>query len=115
GTTPLPEPMPQIVLTKDGAPLTGGKGLTVKVKKMKTDTSTTLTLEVNSSGKTATVQVRNSDTMSDAAIADAITTQLHQAGIGGKVTVTGGKISIEPVKQQFSSCCLERAPWGCVR
>jgi len=98
GTTPPPEPMPQIVLTKDGAPLTGGQGLTVKVKKIKTDTSTTLTLEVNSSGKTATVQVPNSDTMSDAAIADAITTQLHQAGIEAKVTVTGGKISIEPVK-----------------
>jgi len=98
GTAPPPEPMPQIVLTKDGAPLTGGEGLAVKVKKMKTDTSTTLIVEVDSNGKTAKVEVPNSDTMSDAAIADAITTQLHQAGIDARVTVTGGKISIDPVK-----------------
>jgi hypothetical protein len=98
GTTPPPEPMPQIVLTKDGAPLAGGEGLAVKVKKMKTNTSTTLIVEVDQNGKTATVEVPNSDTMSDAAIADAISTQLHQAGIDAKVTVTSGKISIEPVK-----------------
>jgi hypothetical protein len=36
--------------------------------------------------------------MSDAAIADAITAQLHQAGIDARVTVAGGKISIEPIK-----------------
>jgi type IV pilus biogenesis protein CpaD/CtpE len=98
GTTPLPEAMPQIVLTKDGAPLTGGEGLSVKVKKTKTDTSTTLIVEVESKGKTAKVEVPNSDTMSDAAIADAIAAQLHQAGIEARVTVTDGKISIEPVK-----------------
>jgi len=98
GTAPPPEPMPQIVLTKDGAPLAGGEGLSVKVKKMKTNTSTTTIVDVNSNGKSATVTVPNSDTMSDAAIADAITSQLRQAGIDATVTVTGGKISIEPVK-----------------
>jgi type IV pilus biogenesis protein CpaD/CtpE len=95
GTQP-PEPMPQVVLTKDGAPLTGGEGIAVKVKKMKTNSSTTTLVEVNSNGKAATVTVPNSDTLSDAAFADAITTQLHQAGIDAKVTVTNGKISIEP-------------------
>ena len=98
GTAPPPEPIPQIVLTKDGAPLTGGEGLSVKVKKMKTNSSTTTIVEVNSNGKTANVEVPNSDTMSDAAMADAISAQLRQAGIDAKVTVTGGKISIEPVK-----------------
>jgi len=98
GTAPPPEPIPQVVLTKNGAPLTGGEGLAVRVKKMKTDTSTTLIVEVDSKGKSAKVEVPNSDTMSDTAIADAISAQLRQAGIDATVTVTGGKISIEPVK-----------------
>lgn len=96
GTQPPPEPMPQVVLTKDGAPITGGEGIAVKIKKMKTSTSTTTIVEVNSNGKAATVTVPNSDTLSDAAFADAITTQLHASGIDAKVTVTNGKISIEP-------------------
>jgi len=40
----------------------------------------------------------NSDAMSDAALTDAITSQLKRAGIDARVTVTGGKISIEPMK-----------------
>jgi len=95
GTTPPPEPMPQIVLSKDGAPLQGGEGIAVKVKKLKTNSSTTLIVEVDSNGKTAKVEVPNSDTLSDAAIADAISAQLRQAGIDARVTVTGGKISID--------------------
>ena len=95
GTQPPPEPMPQIVLSKDGAPLQGGEGIAVKVKKLKTDSSTTLIVEVNSNGKTAKVEVPNSDTMSDAAIAAQIDSQLRQAGIDARVTVTGGKISVE--------------------
>jgi type IV pilus biogenesis protein CpaD/CtpE len=95
GTQPPPEPMPQIVLSKNGTPMTGGEGIAVKVKKLKTNSSTTLIVEVNSNGKTATVEVPNSDTMSDAAIADRISTQLHQAGIDARVTVTNGKVSIE--------------------
>ena len=98
GTQPLPEPMPQVVLTKNGAPLTGGEGIAVKVKKMKTSTSTTTVVEVNANGKSATVTVPGSDTLSDAALADAITTQLRQAGIDARVTVTNGNISIEPNK-----------------
>jgi len=98
GTQPPPEPMPQVVLSKNGAPLAGGEGIAVKIKKMKTNTSTTTIVEVNSNGKNATVTVPNSDTLSDAAFADAITTQLRQAGIDAKVTVTNGKISIDPVK-----------------
>src|SRR6185503_14871239 len=86
GTQPPPEPMPQIVLSKDGAPLQGGEGIAVKVKKLKTDSSTTLIVEVNSNGKTAKVEVPNSDTMSDAAIAAQIDSQLRQAGIDARVT-----------------------------
>jgi type IV pilus biogenesis protein CpaD/CtpE len=93
-----PEPIPQIVLTKDGAPLAGGEGLSVKIQKRKIDGASSLVMEVTSNGKSAKVEVANSDSMSDAALADAITTQLKQAGIDVRVTVTGGKISIESMK-----------------
>ncbi len=98
GSQPPPEPMPQVVLSKNGAPLTGGEGIAVKIKKMKANGSTTLIVEVDSNGKTAKVEVPNADTQTDAAIADQISAQLRQAGIDAKVTVTNGKISIEPNK-----------------
>lgn len=93
-----PEPIPQVVLTKNGEPLAGGEGITVKVQKRKVDGATSLVLEVTSNGKSAKVDVANSDLMSDAALTDAIASQLKQAGIDARVTVTGGKISIEPVR-----------------
>jgi len=98
GTAPPPEPVPQVVLTKDGAPLTGGEGFRVKVQKRKQDGAVTLIVEVDSNGKAGKAEVLNSQSMSDAALADAITTQLRQAGIEVKVTVTAGKVSIEPAK-----------------
>ncbi len=97
-STVPPEPMPQVVLTKAGAPLTGGEGLSVKVKKLKSDAGISLVVEVTSNGKTAKAEVANSDTMSDAALAEAISSQLKQQGIDATVTVLAGKISIEPVK-----------------
>ncbi len=93
-----PEPMPQVVLTKDGAPLAGGDAMTVKVQKRKVDGVTSLVVEVTSNGKAAKAEVPNSDSMSDQAVADAITVQLKQSGIDARVTVTGGKVSIEAVK-----------------
>jgi len=98
GSQPPPEPMPQVVLSRNGAPLTGGEGIAVKIKKMKANGSTTLIVEVDSNGKTAKVEVPNADTQTDAAMADQISAQLRQAGIDAKVTVTNGKVSIEPNK-----------------
>jgi len=93
-----PEPMPQVVLTKNGAPLAGGEGLAVKVQKKKMDGVTSLTVDVTSDGKAGRAEVSNSDTMSDAALANAISTQLQKQGLNVKVTVVAGKISIESVK-----------------
>jgi type IV pilus biogenesis protein CpaD/CtpE len=93
-----PEPMPQIVLTKDGAPLTGGDAMTVKVQKRKVDGSTTLVVDVTSNGRSAKVEVPNPESMSDPALAEAISSQLRQAGIDARVTVAGGRVSIEATK-----------------
>jgi len=93
-----PEPLPQLVLTKNGAPLGGGEGLSVKVQKKKVDGVTSLSVDVTSNGKEGKAEVSNSDTLGDAALANAIATQLRQQGLNVNVTVVGGKISIEPVK-----------------
>lgn len=93
-----PEPVPQIVLTKNGAPITGGEGFSVKIQKKVIDGSTTLAMEVVSKGRTAKFEVPNSGAMTDAALSDAISAHLKQAGIEARVTVAGGKISIERVK-----------------
>ena len=97
GTVP-PEPMPQLILTKDGAPLGEAKGFSVRVQKKKINGATTLGLEVTSGGKNAKIEIPNSDTMSDAALTDAISTQLRQAGIEARVTVQAGKVEIEAAK-----------------
>jgi hypothetical protein len=97
-SAPPPEPIPQVVLTKNGAPLGGGEGLTVKVQKRKMDNVTSLTVNVTSNGKAGKAEVSNSDALSDAALADAISSQLKQQGLDVKVNVVAGKISIEAVK-----------------
>ena len=97
GTAPA-EPMPQLVLTKDGAPLGEGNGFSVRIQKKKINGATTLALEVTSEGKSAKVEVPNADTMSDAALTDAISSQLRQAGIEARVTVVAGKVEVEPAK-----------------
>ena len=97
-STVPPEPLPQLVLTKDGAPLAGREGLSVKVQKKKINGATALTVDVTAKNKSAKVEVPNSDTMSDAALTDAISSQLRQAGIDVRVKVTNGKIEIEPAK-----------------
>ena len=99
GTSPSqPEPMPQVVLTKDGAPLTGGEGFAVKIQKVKTNGAMSLIVDVTSNGKNAKAEVANPESMSDPALAAAITSQLQRAGIDARVTVTGGKISVEATK-----------------
>lgn len=93
-----PEPVPQIVLTKNGAPITPGEGLSVKIQKKIIDGATTLALEVVSKGRTARFEVPNSDRLSDTALSQVVSEHLKQAGIDARVTVAGGRISIDPVK-----------------
>jgi len=97
-STTEPEPMPQVVLTKDGAPLTAGEGISIKVRKTKADGITSLIVDVTSNGKSAKAEVANSDSMSDTALSDAINSQLERAGTDARVTCVGGKISAERVK-----------------
>lgn len=97
GTPPPDQPAPELVLTKNGAPITGGS--TVKIKKMKDQTgATSLVVETSDHGKTATATVPNSDTMSDAQLQSAIETQLRQAGLNVTVEVVAGQIKVRPVE-----------------
>jgi hypothetical protein len=100
GTVPggQPEPMPQVVLTKNGAPLAGEEAFAVKIQKRKIDGTTSLIVDVTSSGRNAKAEVANPESMSDPALADAIASQLRRAGVEVRVTVTGGKVSIESMK-----------------
>jgi hypothetical protein len=90
------QPAPELVLTKNGAPITGGS--TVKIKKMKDQTgATSLMVETSDHGKTATATVPNSDQMSDAELQNALTTQFRQAGLNVQVEVVGGQIKVRPI------------------
>jgi hypothetical protein len=97
GAAPL-EPVPQIELTKNGVPLPGQEGTSVKIQKKKVDGATTLLVDVTLNGRSGHAEVAHAETMGDAALADAIRTQLLQAGLNVRVTVAGGRISIDPVK-----------------
>lgn len=91
------EPPPELVLTKNGAPITGGS--TVKIKKMKDQTgATSLVVETSDKGKTATATIPNSEKMSDAELQNAIETQLRQAGLNVRVEVVGGQIKVRPIE-----------------
>jgi hypothetical protein len=89
--------VPELQLTQNGAPLSGG--CSVKVQKKQYDNgSEDLLVEVNSKGKTATATVSNAGAMSDGALQSAIASQLQQAGLQVKVTVQNGNISVDPVE-----------------
>jgi hypothetical protein len=93
------EPMPTLVLTKDGAPLAGGDAVQVKVQKRKTqDGAVTLVADIAAHGKTATVEIPNTQNMSDMELQNALSTKLREQGLNLSVTVTNGAIRIEPVK-----------------
>lgn len=97
GAPPTDQPQPELVLTKNGAPITGGS--TVKIKKMKDQTgATSLVVETSDQGKTATATVPNSDKMSDAELQTAIETQLRHAGLNVRVEVVGGQIKVRPIE-----------------
>lgn len=95
GSAP-PEPMPELVLTKDGAPIADGVG--VKVRKKNINGVISLVVEVIQDGKTATAEVPNAASMSDADLTRAISTQLQQAGIQARVEVVNGEVKVEAMK-----------------
>lgn len=93
------EPMPEVVLTKEGAPLADANAVKVQLQKRKTqDGAVTLVADVAAHGKTAKVEIPNVQAMTDAELANALSTQLRRAGLDMNVTVTGGKVSIEPMQ-----------------
>jgi citrate lyase gamma subunit len=97
GTPAGQEPPPELVLTKNGAPITGGS--TVKIRKMKDQTgATSLVVETSDKGRTATATIPNSDKMSDAELGNAIEAQLRQAGLNVRVGVVGGQIKVRPIE-----------------
>jgi hypothetical protein len=91
------QPEPELVLTKNGAPITGGS--TVRIKKMKDESgATSMVVETSDHGKTATATIPNADKMSDAQLQSAIETQFRQAGLNVRVEVVGGQIKVRPVE-----------------
>jgi hypothetical protein len=93
------EPMPRLVLTKDGAPLAGGDAVQVKIQKRKTqDGAVTLVADIAAHGRTATVEIPNTQNMSDLELQSALSTRLREQGLNLSVTVTNGAIRIEPVE-----------------
>lgn len=97
GSTPPNAPEPELVLTKGGVPLSGGFQVRVK-KEKRSGSGTELVIDVTSDTKTATVDIPNSDSMSDTQLAAAIQSQLQAKGILATVSVTNGEIKIDPVK-----------------
>ena len=91
------QPVPELVLTKNGAPIEGGS--TVKIQKRKDQTgATTLVVETSDHGKTATATIPNSEKMSDAQLGSAVEAQLRQAGLNVRVEVVGGQIKVRPIE-----------------
>jgi hypothetical protein len=84
-------------LTKDGQPVRESMtdGVSVQVKRLKSPSGETMHLDVSTNGQTAGVDIPNANTMSDAALADAIKSELAKKGMNVKVTVTAGQIQIE--------------------
>jgi hypothetical protein len=87
----------RLELTKDGQPVTGSaEGVMVEIKKLRSASGETLQLDVSAGGRSAKVEIPNSNTMSDAALAETIRAELAKQGLGDlQVTVSGGHIQIE--------------------
>ncbi len=92
------ESMPAIVLTKDGKELGAGDAdrAEVRIHKVRRDgEAARLVLDLTKSGRSTTVEVPDVDGMSDAALRDEIQAQLDRAGIGVRVDVRDGKITVQ--------------------
>ena len=92
------EAMPELVLTKDGKPMTGGFGVNVMKKKVGESGAMTLVVKVKDEGKVVEAEVPNAESMSDAAIAASIEAQLAAKGLAAVVQVNGNQISVEKRK-----------------
>ncbi|HET9251677.1 MAG TPA: hypothetical protein VFP58_06130 [Candidatus Eisenbacteria bacterium] len=100
GSAPEPhEPMPQLVLTKDGAPIGAENAVKVQIQKRKTqDGAVTLIADVTAHGKAAKIEVPNVQSMSDSELASTLQARFREAGLHLNVTVTNGELKIEPVQ-----------------
>ena len=97
GTSPggAEKAMPEIELTKGGAPV-AGEGFTVQIMKRKTHAGGLgLVINVTDGPRSAKVEVPNAESMGDAAVAAEIKAQLQRAGIEAEVTVAGDEIQIQ--------------------
>jgi len=94
-----PDQAPDLVglqLTKNGVPLRGGQQVSVKCMKLKgSDGSTTLRVIVEEDGRSVTAEVKNPESLGDAATAAEIQRQISAAGIQARVTVQNGQVRIE--------------------
>jgi hypothetical protein len=87
---------PQLILEGEGQEI-DRDALRVKVRKMKDDAGTTsLVVDVQAQDRSATATVANPESMSDAALASEIKSQLFASGIDADVEVTNGKIEVRP-------------------
>jgi len=85
----------QLQLTKDGAPMDPAKGISIQMKRTRTNAGETLNMQVTAQGRTANVSVDHVDTIGDAAIQAAIVSQLNAQGLNLDVTVAGGQVSVK--------------------
>ena len=86
--------IPQLLLTRNGAPV--GEEFRVQIQKARSMDGITLVIDVVQKGRTAQAKVPNSDSMTDAALAAAIQTQLERGGLSVTVAVKDEGIDIKP-------------------
>lgn len=92
------EAMPEIILTKDGQDLRGGDAdrAEVRIQRLKSDGQPArLVMELTKAGRSTTIEVPDVDGMSDADLRFEIQSQLDRAGIGVRVDVLDGKVTVE--------------------
>jgi hypothetical protein len=97
GGAPLVE-VPELVLTKDGKPLTGGSSIELRKKK---DAAGLISLAVTirSDGRTLNEEIPNAGSMSDAQLSAEIQSRLDAAGFDLVVGVGGDQITVEKRKK----------------
>lgn len=93
-----PVEVPTIELSENGRTLGGdaANSVQLRVKKVKEDGGAEkLVLDVTKDGRDATIEIPNAGRMSDSDLRFEIQSQLDRAGLGCRVDVLDGKISIE--------------------
>ena len=91
------ESFPELKLTRNGAPAEE-HGFAVGIEKRHSADGLALTVRVHQGDKLGTAEVPRSDSMSDAALAATLDSQLKAAGLDVMVSVTAGEIDIKPRK-----------------